>query len=59
MNENEPGGCATQFEDDEEDYELERESPICDYCSGTGGDPSNDGALPCDYCDGYGYKWWL
>ena len=43
---------------DDEDY-SEPEPPICEHCSGTGGDPWNDGILPCPECDGEGYKWWL
>ena len=30
----------------------------CRHCSGTGGDPWNDGITPCEHCDGEGYEWW-
>lgn len=30
----------------------------CRICSGTGGDPWNDGITPCEHCDGEGYAWW-
>lgn len=45
------------YYDEEEDSETE--PPICEHCLGTGGDPWNDGILPCPECDGEGYKWWL
>lgn len=49
--------CGVYFPDDY-DYDADDESDICEACSGTGGDPYNDGCLPCEYCDGEGYKWW-
>ena len=41
-------------EDDEKEQDL-----TCEHCSGTGGDPWNDGVVPCPECDGEGYKWWM
>jgi DnaJ-class molecular chaperone len=45
--------------DDYYDDEDEYEDRTCSACSGTGGDPWNDGILPCEECDGEGYLWWL
>ncbi len=42
--------------DDDDDFELS--DGMCTCCSGTGGDPSNDGITPCPECDGEGYAWW-
>lgn len=44
--------------DDDWDGEFEPRDTTCHYCSGTGGDPWNDGITPCDHCDGEGYEWW-
>lgn len=30
----------------------------CPHCSGTGGEPLDDGCTPCEHCDGEGYQWW-
>lgn len=30
----------------------------CRNCSGTGGEPFDDGVTPCEHCDGEGYYWW-
>lgn len=38
--------------------EGEQRDTTCRYCSGTGGDPWNDGITPCEHCDGEGYEWW-
>lgn len=48
--------------DEEIDTEFDEQDAgdrACTYCSGTGGDPWNDGILPCPECDGEGYLWWL
>lgn len=47
----------------EDDYEMYDEGeavedPVCKYCHGDGGDPYNDGILPCPRCNGEGYEWW-
>lgn len=39
------------FDDDEPDR-------TCQYCSGTGGNPWDDGITPCQKCNGEGYEWW-
>ena len=47
---------------EEEDYWDGDDGPerdlTCTHCSGTGGDPWNDGITPCEECDGEGYRWW-
>lgn len=48
---------------DEEDHYFhddddEVRNVTCQFCSGTGGDPWNDGITPCEHCDGEGYEWW-
>ncbi len=40
------------------DFEEQERDTTCGYCAGTGGDPWNDGILPCPICDGEGYRWW-
>ena len=40
--------------DEEDDVQHE-----CDYCHGDGGDPYNDGVIPCPKCHGEGHFWWL
>lgn len=42
-------------EDDDDPFERDR---TCLACGGSGGDPWNDGILPCEHCDGEGYEWW-
>lgn len=44
--------------DDDWDGDFEQRDRTCHYCSGSGGDPWNDGILPCEHCDGEGYEWW-
>lgn len=48
--------------DDCTDYWYGDDGPerdlTCRHCSGTGGDPWNDGITPCEHCDGEGYEWW-
>ena len=45
--------------DDCDDWDDEPERDLtCRACCGTGGDPWNDGILPCKECDGEGYQWW-
>jgi hypothetical protein len=44
-------------DDDWDDDDRERDL-TCTHCSGTGGDPWNDGITPCEHCDGEGYQWW-
>lgn len=44
--------------DDDWDGEFEPRDATCSHCSGTGGDPWNDGITPCEFCDGEGYRWW-
>lgn len=48
-------GCdeCTDYDEDESPRDL-----TCTHCSGTGGDPWNDGITPCEFCDGEGYEWW-
>lgn len=41
------------WDDDDRPTDL-----TCKHCSGTGGDPWNDGITPCEHCDGEGYEWW-
>lgn len=43
---------------DDDDYDDEPRDLTCSHCSGTGGDPWNDGITPCEHCDGEGYEWW-
>ncbi|MEX3929756.1 hypothetical protein AB4Y36_38095 [Paraburkholderia sp. BR10936] len=31
---------------------------ICPACGGSGGDPYNDGLLPCTRCGGEGWYWY-
>lgn len=40
-----------------EEWEVEMDL-TCEYCGGDGGDPWNDGVLPCPECHGEGYRWW-
>lgn len=40
------------------DYDEDERDMTCEYCAGTGGDPWNDGIVPCPKCDGEGYRWW-
>lgn len=40
------------------DGEQHERDLTCPHCSGTGGDPWNDGITPCEFCDGEGYEWW-
>lgn len=49
------------IEEDDEDYDDfdGEEVTVCPACNGSGGDPWNDGCLPCEHCDGEGYQWWL
>lgn len=49
----------TRLLDDMPDYDDDEPDPVCEHCHGTGGDPMNDYILPCEECDGEGYKWWL
>lgn len=28
-------------------------------CPACGGDGMEDDSMPCEYCDGEGYKWWM
>jgi len=51
----EPDKRVIDYDTDNESGEPDR---TCQYCGGTGGDHANDGALPCPYCDGEGYRWW-
>ncbi|MEY5098411.1 MAG: hypothetical protein RJA36_1130 [Pseudomonadota bacterium] len=44
-----------EYWDDDESPERDT---TCKHCSGTGGDPWNDGITPCEHCDGEGYEWW-
>jgi len=53
---NKGGVMTTQAEDDYFDSD-DYEDRICDYCSGTGGNPWDDGITPCPECDGEGYRW--
>lgn len=48
-------GCddCTDYDEDDSPRDL-----TCTHCSGTGGDPWNDGITPCEHCDGEGYEWW-
>jgi len=50
-------GCddCTDFWDGDDGPERDL---TCTHCSGTGGDPWNDGITPCEHCDGEGYEWW-
>lgn len=43
----------------EYDYDESEQDLTCPVCAGTGGDPWNDGILPCEHCDGEGYLWYL
>lgn len=44
---------------DDDDCDDDEGPPTCPHCSGTGGNPWDDGITPCEYCDGEGYEWWL
>ena len=50
------------FNDGEDHYFHDDDGEVrnvtCQHCSGTGGDPWNDGITPCEHCDGEGYEWW-
>jgi hypothetical protein len=47
------------MDDDWWEYDDSQERDLtCRACSGTGGDPWNDGITPCERCDGEGYQWW-
>ncbi len=48
---------AALYDDMDGDYGPR--DTTCPYCSGTGGDPWNDGVTPCEHCDGEGYEWWM
>jgi len=43
---------------DDDGYDDGLGDITCEHCSGTGGDPWNDGITPCEHCDGEGYRWW-
>ena len=46
------------LEDEFDDGDGYHGNVTCSHCSGTGGDPWNDGITPCEHCDGEGYEWW-
>lgn len=49
---------ADRWDDYGDDDDHHERDLTCRHCSGTGGDPWNDGITPCEYCDGEGYEWW-
>ena len=49
---------AQEIDDRDDDDEFHERDRTCSHCSGTGGDPWNDGITPCEHCDGEGYEWW-
>lgn len=53
-------GYGPSLAEPPDDWEDEGYEPFatCGHCSGTGGDPWNDGIMPCEHCDGEGYAWW-
>lgn len=50
--------CACHVDDKDLGDDGE-EDLTCPHCSGTGGEPLDDGITPCEYCDGEGYLWWM
>jgi hypothetical protein len=42
----------------DEEWDCEDEDLTCPECGGSGAD-SWEGFMPCEFCDGEGYRWWL
>ena len=59
MSDSEPASPPMFDEEWDHEYAEEQEEWSCEYCNGTGGDPWNDYIMPCEHCDGMGYKWWM
>lgn len=53
------GRLEPEREEDDWDGDDSPRDLTCTHCSGTGGDPWNDGITPCEHCDGEGYEWWM
>ena len=51
-------GPEREEDDYWDDEDGQERDTTCKHCSGTGGDPWNDGITPCEHCDGEGYEWW-
>ena len=53
-------GSACACDVDDSDLGPDGEEDLtCPHCSGTGGEPLDDGITPCEYCDGEGYLYWM
>mgnify|MGYP001168822963 CR=1 FL=1 len=50
---------CTCYVDDTDLGDDGEEDLTCPHCSGTGGEPLDDGITPCEYCDGEGYLYWM
>ena len=55
----EPTGSRTLCEMPDFEYDDEEEDLTCPHCGGSGSEPLDDGCMPCEYCDGEGYQYWL